>query len=49
MGVALEAIAEFLSNNDMLVYMVIFDKKAVTLGNKLFSDIEQYIDDNYVE
>lgn len=49
MGVALEVIAEFLNEHEMLVYMVIFDKKAVTLSEKLFADIEQYIDDNYVE
>lgn len=33
----------------MQVYVVIFDKKSYTIGNKLFSDIAAYIDDKYVE
>ena len=33
----------------MLVYIVVFDKKAFSIGKKLFCDIQQYIDDNYAE
>lgn len=33
----------------MTVYIVIFDKKAYKISEKLFSDISEYIDDNYVE
>ena len=47
--VAVDTIGEFLQENDMQVYVVIFDKKSYTIGNKLFSDIEAYIDDKYVE
>lgn len=47
--VAVDTISEFLQGNDMQVYVVIFDKKAYTIGNKLFSDIAAYIDDKYVE
>ena len=33
----------------MTVYIVIFDKKAYQISEKLFSDIAEYIDDNYVD
>lgn len=47
--IAVNTVADFLMNNDMLVYIVIFRKEALTAGNKLFSDIAEYIDDNYVD
>lgn len=47
--VAIDVISNFLFENDMTVYIVIFDKKAFSIGQKLFSDIEEYIDDYYVE
>lgn len=47
--VAVDTIADFLTDNEMTVYVVIFDKDAFTIGNKLFSDIREYIDENYVE
>ena len=47
--VATDAICEFLIDNDMLVYIVIFDKDAYRISGKLFSDIQEYIDDNYVD
>jgi len=45
---AVSAISEFLSQNDMTVYLVVFDRKALTISEKLFADIKEYIDDNYV-
>ena len=33
----------------MTVYIVIFDKAAYKIGERLFSDIAAYIDDNYVD
>ncbi len=47
--VAIDMISDFLLENDMLVYIVIFDKAAYKIGEKLFSDIAEYIDDNYVD
>lgn len=47
--VAMDTISEFLVENDMLVYLVVFDKTAVKISEKLFSDIQSYVDDNYVE
>ncbi|GAB6153619.1 hypothetical protein JCM17380_23690 [Desulfosporosinus burensis] len=47
--IAISAISEFLLNHDMNVHLVVYDKKAFMLSAKLFSDIERYIDDHYVE
>lgn len=47
--IATDTISEFLLENEMLVYIVVFDKKAYSIGKKLFCDIKQYIDDNYAE
>ena len=47
--VAVDAISEFLAENDMTVYIVIFDRAAYATGNKLFADIAAYIDDHYVD
>ena len=46
--VAVDVISDFLLHNDMTVYIVIFDKAAYRISEKLFSDIAEYIDDNYV-
>lgn len=35
--------------HDMLVYIVVFDKSAFQISEKLFSDIASYIDDKYVD
>ena len=47
--VAIDTISDFLLGNDMTVYIVIFDRTAYQIGEKLFSDIAAYIDDNYVD
>lgn len=47
--VAVDMITSFLLENDMLVYIVIFDKTSFQISEKLFSDIASYIDDKYVE
>ena len=47
--VAVDAISEFLAENDMTVYIVIFDRAAYATGNKLFADIAAYINDHYVD
>lgn len=46
--VAVDTVAEFLMENDMLVYIVVYNNTAVAAGSRLFTDIAQYIDDNYV-
>lgn len=47
--VSVSSIQDFLSHNEMMVYLVVYDKKAFILSEKLFSSIEKFIDDNYVE
>ena len=47
--VAVDTIGEFLMENDMTVYIVIFDRAAYQIGGKLFADIAEYIDDRYVD
>lgn len=47
--VAINAISEFLMEHEMKVYLVVFDRKSFVLSEKLFSAIEKYIDDHYVE
>ena len=47
--VAVDTISEFLAENNMTVYIVIFDRAAYQIGNKLFADIAAYIDDHYVD
>ena len=47
--VAVDTIGAFLLENDMTVYLVIFDRAAYQIGGKLFADIAAYIDDHYVD
>ena len=47
--IAADTIGDFLAKNEMKVYIVIFDKTAFKIGSELFSDIAEYIDDNYVD
>ena len=47
--VAVDTISEFLFRNDMTVYIVIFDRRAYQISAKLFRDVEEYVDDHYVE
>ena len=48
MRVASRAIVDFLSENEMTVYLVLFDMDATYIGERLFSSITKYIDDNYI-
>lgn len=47
--VAVDMITEFLLDHDMLVYIVVFDKSAFQISEKLFAEITSYIDDKYVD
>ena len=49
MAVATSTIIDFLFENEMDVYMVIFDRKTFSISEKLFSEIEEYIDDVYAD
>ncbi len=45
---AIDIISEFLLESDMMIYLVVYDKTSFELSEKLFKDIEEYIDDSYV-
>lgn len=49
LDVAVSAITDFLEENDMDITMVVFGKNAVSVSEKLISDVKKYIDDNYAE
>ena len=49
MRIAVDEIHAFLLENEMMIYLVVFDDKATGLGEKLYPDLETYIDHNYVE
>jgi len=48
MQIAISTISTFLLKNDIQVYLVVYDKKALGISRKLFDSISEYIDDYYV-
>ena len=49
MQVAIDAISAFLLENDMTVYLVLYGQESLDIGHKLFEEIQEYIDNHYVE
>ncbi|MBR5047779.1 MAG: macro domain-containing protein [Eubacterium sp.] len=49
MRIAVDEIHSFLLANEMMIYLVVFDGKATHLGERLYPDLEAYIDRHYVE
>ena len=47
--VAIAEIGDFLLQNEMTVYLVVFDRASFALSEKLFASIAEYIDDNYID
>ena len=47
--VAISVIGDFLLQHELTVYLVVFDRAAFALSEKLFFSIAQYIDDKYIE
>lgn len=47
--IAIMTISEFLLTTEMYVYIVVFDRKAFGISQKLFTSIHEYIDENYVD
>lgn len=47
--IAISVIGDFLLNNDLTIYLVVYDKNVFMLSNKLLASIKEYIDDRYVE
>ena len=49
MRIAVDEINAFLLENEMLIFLVVFDTKATQLGEKIYPELEAYIDHNYVK
>lgn len=47
--IATREITEFLMKNEMQVYLVVFGASALAVSMMLFQDVQQYIDQNYVD
>lgn len=47
--IALDEINGFLIDNDMEIYLVVFDGKSTELGERVYPDLRSYIDSHYVE
>lgn len=47
--IAVDAIKAFLLENEMLVYLVVFDKDSAHVSQKLFADVKSYVDEKYVK
>ena len=45
--IATDVIGDFLFEHEMLVYLAVYDKDSYAISEKLFSDIESFIWDNY--
>ena len=46
--IAADTVEDFLRDNDMTVYIVVFGRDSLQVSQKRFADIQQFIDDRYV-
>ena len=46
---AIQTITEFLFDNELTVYLCVFDRESYSFSQKLFSDIQEFINDEYVD
>ena len=47
--IAMEEISRFLMDHDMQVYLVVFGRDSLSVSQKLFGSIQEYIDQHYVD
>ncbi len=47
--IAFSEIERFLTDNDMMLFLVVFDQKSYTLSSEFYGDVDTYINDQYVE
>ena len=45
--IATDTITQFLLDNETRVYLLVYDKKAFDIANKLYTNIRNYLDDNF--
>ena len=46
---AINAFSKFLMKHDMQIYLVVFNKSAFTLSEKLFHSVQSFIDETYIQ
>ncbi len=46
--IAIREISAFLMENEMQVYLAVYDKESFVLSEKLFQSVSSYIDENYI-
>lgn len=46
--IAVDTITQFVLDHDLTVYLVLYDRDSLAVSQKLFSAVEEYIDDHYV-
>jgi O-acetyl-ADP-ribose deacetylase (regulator of RNase III) len=46
--IAVREISNFLLENEMLIYLVVFGKEEFVLSEKLYASVSSYIDENYI-
>ena len=47
--IAISVFSTFLLEQEMMIYLVVFDRTSFQLSEKLFQDVASYIDENYVD
>ena len=47
--IAIDAFSDFLMTHEMDIYLVVFNREAFQLSEKLFRSVASYIDDNFVQ
>ena len=45
---AMDAISDFLMDNEMTVYLAVFNKECLNISKAIFVGIEEYIDDHVI-
>ena len=49
LATATQAIRDFLKEHDLMVYLVVFDRKSFKISSSLFEDVQSYLDETYVD
>jgi len=45
--IAQDVIKEFLEDNEMMIYLVVYDQESFILSQELFNEVEEYLEDNF--
>ena len=47
--IAVDTITQYVMEHDLTVYLVLYDRGSLAVSRKLFTSVEEYIDDHYVQ